>query len=155
MKKTFIILGSVVIMATLNSCGNSETTEENNAVATDTIEAVDNAEVEAADVNEEAEQSHFAVMDSDGDGKITKEEFVAHVTKEFAEKDANGDGKITKEECDHFDALNTDGDDFISDEEFEAGHGNMFAKMDADTDGFVTEEEMNAHVASMEEDGKE
>jgi len=37
--------------------------------------------------------------DADGDGVITKEEFMAGAEERFAKMDANGDGEITKDEA--------------------------------------------------------
>lgn len=47
----------------------------------------------------------FADQDTNSDGKVSKDEFVAHATKRFEEMDANKDGGVTKEEIKaHFDA---------------------------------------------------
>ncbi len=40
----------------------------------------------------------FAVHDTNSDGKVTKEEFVAGAEKKFTEMDTNKDGAISKEE---------------------------------------------------------
>ena len=37
-------------------------------------------------------------MDTDGDGAVSKDEFMAHAEKKFAKKDKNGDGVISAEE---------------------------------------------------------
>lgn len=37
-------------------------------------------------------------MDADGDGVISKNEFMAHAEKKFSKKDKNGDGVISEEE---------------------------------------------------------
>lgn len=37
-------------------------------------------------------------MDTDGDGSVSKDEFMAHAEKKFAHKDKNGDGVITRDE---------------------------------------------------------
>lgn len=42
--------------------------------------------------------SHFAQMDSNGDGAISAEEHAAGAAKHFAAMDSNGDGKVTKDE---------------------------------------------------------
>ena len=41
---------------------------------------------------------HFKMMDTNNDGKVSKDEFMARTTKRFTEMDANGDGFITKDE---------------------------------------------------------
>ena len=38
------------------------------------------------------------MMDTDGDGSISKDEFMAHAEKKFAKKDKNGDGILSAEE---------------------------------------------------------
>jgi len=157
MKKTFIILGTVAMMATFNSCGDCETTEGNDAVTNDTTETTDGAEVkddasnnEVADVD--AKEDKFAMIDTDGNGSISKDEFNVFVDAETAKIDANADGVISKDECEHFDDLNTDGDDVISTEELKAGHEEMYIKIDVDENGEISKEEMEAHMASEKED---
>jgi Ca2+-binding EF-hand superfamily protein len=166
MKKTFLVLGIAAVMAVFTACGNSGATNKEN---TEEKAAVENADEEVQKCGEGkcgegkcggatedgAKQDHFSSIDTDGDGQITQEEFVAHITKEFSEKDANGDGKITADECGHFDQLNTDGDDFISDQEFTDGHDAMFKKMDADGSGTISREEMEAQMKKMEADKAE
>lgn len=47
----------------------------------------------------------FTEQDANGDGKISKDEFVAHATKRFEEMDSNKDSNVTKEEIKaHFEA---------------------------------------------------
>lgn len=43
-------------------------------------------------------QQHMKEVDTNGDGNISKEEFMANCEKRFAKMDANGDGQITAEE---------------------------------------------------------
>ena len=38
------------------------------------------------------------MMDTDGDGTISKEEFMSHKEQRFMKKDANGDGVLTEDE---------------------------------------------------------
>ena len=38
------------------------------------------------------------MMDTDGDGAVSKEEFMSHKEQRFLEKDANGDGVISEDE---------------------------------------------------------
>lgn len=42
------------------------------------------------------------MLDANGDGKITKDEFIAAQGRRFARMDENGDGKVTKEERTNF-----------------------------------------------------
>lgn len=164
MKKTFYVLGMFALMATFTAC-NSETKQTENTDATK-VENTEGAakcgegkcgegkcgEGKCGGADEAGEkQDHFASMDTDGNGEISKDEFDAHVKKEVVEKDANGDGKLTADECGHFDKLNTDDDDFISEEEFKTGHEKMFNKMDADANGSISREEMEAQMKAMNE----
>ena len=41
---------------------------------------------------------HMKKMDTDGDGQISKDEFMAHAEKRFSKKDKNNDGFISKDE---------------------------------------------------------
>jgi polyhydroxyalkanoate synthesis regulator phasin len=41
----------------------------------------------------------FAKHDTNGDGKISEAEFLAHMKSKFAEKDTNKDGSISKDEA--------------------------------------------------------
>lgn len=43
-------------------------------------------------------QERIAAMDTNGDGNISREEFMAHAEKQFQRLDQNGDGQITPEE---------------------------------------------------------
>ena len=38
------------------------------------------------------------MMDADGDGSISKDEFMAHAEKKFEKKDKNGDGVLSGDE---------------------------------------------------------
>lgn len=43
-------------------------------------------------------QQHMQEMDSNGDGNISKQEFLANCEKRFARMDSNGDGQISPQE---------------------------------------------------------
>jgi Ca2+-binding EF-hand superfamily protein len=159
MKKTFYVLGMAALMAGFTACNSGTEKADNNDAAK--VEKTDadskcgegkcgEGKCGSADAKDE-KQDHFASIDTDGNGEISKEEFAAHVKVEAAEKDADGNGKITAEECGKFDMLNTDGDDYISAEEFEAGHNMMFTKMDKDESGTISREEMEAQMKAMKE----
>ena len=137
-KLTFITLVFASVLF-ITSCGEAkkEVKDEVKKEVKDEVKK----EVKKAD--------HFAEIDLDENGKVTKEEFSAHSKVEFTEKDANKDGKIQKEECGKFDMFNKDGDDFLSEEEFVNGHDGMFAKIDTDADGSFTKADMKAFQVSM------
>lgn len=43
-------------------------------------------------------KDHFSRVDPDGDGKVTKDEFVSHAIARHKKTDADGDSKVTKDE---------------------------------------------------------
>lgn len=46
----------------------------------------------------DGKQGRFAKYDANGDGKITREEFMSMAGKRFDKMDANGDGSLSKGE---------------------------------------------------------
>ncbi|MFG0259959.1 MAG: hypothetical protein ACF8LK_06355, partial [Phycisphaerales bacterium JB041] len=51
------------------------------------------------DMAKHTKKGHFAHIDTNGDGVITKDEATAAALKRFEKMDANGDGQVTKEEA--------------------------------------------------------
>lgn len=96
----------------------------------------------------------FKAIDTNSDGKVTKEEFAAHAAEEYAAKDKNNDGKVDSKECMMFDKFNKDGNDYLSKDEFVKGHKGMFDKIDSDKSGSISRSELNAFHKSMMEPGK-
>lgn len=43
-------------------------------------------------------KNKIEMMDADGDGAVSKEEFMSHKEQRFMKKDENGDGVLTEEE---------------------------------------------------------
>ena len=97
---------------------------------------------------EAARLAHFAEVDADGNGTLSKDEIVAHRT-----------AKMTERVDAHFGEHDTDGSGEISMEEFEAAHearkerrmahhmerrGRMIEKFDTDGDGELSEAEREA-----------
>lgn len=106
----------------------------------------------------------FATMDTDGDGKITKEEMAAAAAARFAEADTNGDGSLSTEElvarmearaaareaermqrgADRMiERMDANDDGVLSaDEMAPRDDSRMFARLDADEDGAISQEEL-------------
>jgi len=111
----------------------------------------------------------FQMMDSDGDGKISRDEHSAGAKKMFETMDADKDGKVTAKEmeaahrqvtgteakksdmsaADKIKMIDTNGDGVISSEEHAAGAEKMFDAMDTNKDGFLSKDEMAAGHAKM------
>lgn len=57
-----------------------------------------------ADHHEDGKKDHhgkmFMQMDTNGDGIVSKSEFVSHAEKRFTDMDTDGDEQITREEAD-------------------------------------------------------
>lgn len=106
---------------------------------------------------------HFDEIDADKDGKVTQDELKAHHDAKKAEADTDGDGKLSKAEflakaekrAEHkFSRMDKDGDGFISEDEKGKRHhgkGDYFGKLDADGDGGITKEELEAGKSRMME----
>jgi Ca2+-binding EF-hand superfamily protein len=100
------------------------------------------------------------MYDSDGDGKVTKQEFDAGHSLKFDVYDVNNDGKVTREEFQMnfggrnaqraqqaFDRLDTNHDGVIGKDEFEDLTEIRFERVDVDKNGVITREEIDAYVA--------
>jgi Ca2+-binding EF-hand superfamily protein len=95
-------------------------------------------------------QESWKPYDLNGDGKITRGEFMAVRAVCFAKYDANGYGMLTREEvrkfsprlsADRIEAafsrLDVDRDGQISREEFEQGSHRLFRQLDTNGDGII------------------
>ncbi len=103
---------------------------------------------------------NFEELDTNADGKLSKEEIQAGAKGPFSNADANADGKITKDEmvaaageraAKRFDRMvekhDTDKDGALTMEEIKTGKrearmDKMFERADADNDGFISKDEM-------------
>jgi hypothetical protein len=112
-------------------------------------------------------RSPLATLDSDGDGRISRDEFVAFMNREgFARLDTDQSGTITWDEWRTFDttpdarrdfeALDTDRDERISPAEWTYNLGRsgvalrLFASLDLDRDEVLSEHELDqSPVAPM------
>ena len=88
----------------------------------------------------------FAIIDKDGDGKITRAEWTERKMEVFFQKDANRDTRLTREEFStisqaEFDAADLDGDGKLSTFEFDQAAFTNFEAVDANGDGAITLEE--------------
>jgi Ca2+-binding EF-hand superfamily protein len=114
-------------------------------------------------LSREEYEAGFDLFDVDKDGKITKYEFMAATRTLYGTEamsgflfqvlDDDGDGFITKKEwVDGFDYFDTDQDGHITAKEFNAvAHlGLIFDAIDRDGDGFITREEYSAGFDTMD-----
>ncbi|HWA28399.1 MAG TPA: hypothetical protein VG734_22305 [Lacunisphaera sp.] len=122
----------------------------------------------AAKANEGADK--FKMMDSDGDGRITRAEHAAGAHTMFGKMDANNDGIVTAEEMDashheqkssklkfwekkdkdmkssaeKISVIDTNHDGQLTRAEHEAGSEAMFTRMDTNNDGVLSKDECEA-----------
>jgi Ca2+-binding EF-hand superfamily protein len=108
----------------------------------------------------------FELYDTNGDGKITKEEFESVREKRFETLDVNKDGKVTFEEFVEvlkprnpdrlkkvFARMDKNGDGALSKEEWEDAGLVEFERFDINKDGVITREEF-AEVMAKNRAGK-
>ena len=113
--------------------------------------------------------SEFNAMDTNHDGKVSREEHAAAARKMFQQMDANGDGKVTAAEMDaahekvtgrakatddppaaeKIRAVDQDGDGMLTAAEHAFGSRGLFDKMDSNHDDFLSPQEMAAGHAAM------
>ncbi|ACB75431.1 EF-hand domain-containing protein [Opitutus terrae] len=86
----------------------------------------------------------FAKMDTNGDGQISRSEFLAGANQKFATMDANRDGVITAAELETKKS-STHGDKHRDD----MSASSQLKLMDQNADGQVTTAEHNAHVEAV------
>lgn len=120
----------------------------------------------------------FKLMDTDGDGKVTRAEHAAGAQAMFGKMDANADGVVTADEmsavhpeknssklrfwekkdkdemsaAEKISVIDTNGDGKISRSEHEAGSDKMFTKMDANDDGVLTKDECDEGHKALKKD---
>jgi hypothetical protein len=105
----------------------------------------------------------MARADGDGDGRVSKAEYIARADGRFGKMDKNSDGKLSADELAPpppadgaaapagggmrsrmIERLDTNHDGMISIDEYRAGVAERFDRMDANHDGFLDQGEMTA-----------
>jgi Ca2+-binding EF-hand superfamily protein len=118
----------------------------------------------------ESAEAEFKKMDTNGDGKISADEWTAAHKEMFSKMDTNGDGKISVDEMkadlekhqkmmakpgakemisEKVKMMDTNNDGYISEDEFMASSKTMFDKLDTDHDGYLTKSELKAAHEKM------
>ena len=111
---------------------------------------------------------HFKMMDTDGDGKVSRAEHTTFAKQMFAKCDANRDGVVTAAEMDAANAardekpakdemssaekireIDQNHDGKLTTAEHATGTETMFGKMDTDGDGFLSKDECAAAMKLM------
>lgn len=116
-----------------------------------------------------AAATEFKAMDTNRDGKVSRDEHAAGARAAFQKMDGNHDGKVTASEmeaahraiaggdaaadsvsaADKIKAVDQDGDGVLTAAEHAGASRTMFDRMDADHDGLLTPGEMAAGHAAM------
>jgi Ca2+-binding EF-hand superfamily protein len=111
---------------------------------------------------------HFKMMDTNGDGKVSRAEHASAAKEMFAQCDANRDGVVTAAEMDAATAakgekpgkddktsaekiqvIDQNGDGQLTTAEHEAGTEKMFAQMDKNGDGSLSKAECDEGMKMM------
>ena len=108
--------------------------------------AAENARVEAA-------KRAFAILDIDGDGKVTNDEFANRKIEAFSSVDRNEDNYLSEEEVritpEQFAKIDRDGDGKISGVEFIDSPYGQFPSYDADKNGAIDLKELTRLLAGQ------
>ena len=104
----------------------------------------------------ESVEVKFKSMDTNSDGRLSREEHIAGGKKMFAEVDTNRDGTLSAAEIEACAELKKDksaaqnvrsvdqnNDGLVTKAEHDASCGSMFDKLDTNSDGYVSEGELS------------
>lgn len=87
---------------------------------------------------------HFAQLDRDGSGGVSKAEYEQFMRDSYQKMDANADKRLTKNETanvltsEQFDSIDVNKDGVVTEEEFMAQVSRDFDRYDYDKDGVLT-----------------
>tara|TARA_R110000851_G_scaffold333550_1_gene516030 strand:- start:59578 stop:59952 length:375 start_codon:yes stop_codon:yes gene_type:complete len=87
---------------------------------------------------------HFAQLDRDGSGGVSKAEYEQFMRDSYRKMDANGDKRLTRNETanvlttEQFDIVDVNKDGALTEEEFMAQVSRDFDRYDYDKDGVLT-----------------
>jgi Ca2+-binding EF-hand superfamily protein len=128
-----------------------------NGAAQETAQSDDGAR---ADKRAQFAQKYFDAIDTNHDGFITQDEYVAAASAKFKQLDTAGTNELTaaeiasspkaQERVSHvadkmIKRMDTNGDGVVSQDEYMAAVKQRFAKMDKNGDGFIDADELPAH----------
>lgn len=88
---------------------------------------------------------HFAQLDRDGSGGVSKAEYEQFMRDSYTKMDANGDKRLTKNETanvltsEQFDSVDVNKDGVVTEEEFMTQVSRDFDRYDYDKDGVLTQ----------------
>lgn len=114
---------------------------------------------------------HFKMMDTNGDGQISRTEHAAGAKQMFSQCDTNRDGVVTSAEmetsmaaqgekpgkhhktaAEKIQMIDQNGDGQLTAAEHEAGTEKMFTKMDKNNDGTLSKDECDEGHKAMKKD---
>jgi arylsulfatase A-like enzyme/Ca2+-binding EF-hand superfamily protein len=91
-----------------------------------------------------AGSERFKRMDANGNGEVTKEEYVAPFLNQVTVKDQNGDSQLSVSEFDvpHFKSVDADADDQLTADEIQHFYDQQFKQLDSDENDLITADEI-------------
>ena len=92
---------------------------------------------ETSYLNEESFMNRVMLLDSDSDGRVSKEEFMAHYTEEFNRSAKNDAGLVSRSEFAMLESHIASDIEFVSMENYMEGQESLFTSLDKNSDGYV------------------